>query len=205
VRCAGRCGRRGGRRQLGARTGFGSGRRSPRACPARTQPRRPAWHPRSAPGGSGRLAGCHPSRWPRYPVATCRSPSERRSPPARPAARCPRDRSAHRACAVDGLPGAAAQRVDAQQRAGLPGDDGAVARRAACLPPQGLQAGRQRPPVRLRAGPSRRLDRPTRRRAGGGPRGALHRPTSRPQGGSTVGQIVEPRADLEPAPGRLPR
>jgi IS30 family transposase len=63
VRCAGRCGRRVGRRPLGVRTVFGSGRRSAAACPARMRLRRPAWHPRSGPGGSGRLAGCR-SCWP---------------------------------------------------------------------------------------------------------------------------------------------
>ena len=63
--------------------------------------------------------------------------------PARPAARCPGDRSPHAACAVDGLTRAAPQRVDPEQRVGLPGDDrrngtpsgGPVARRSPSSPP----------------------------------------------------------------------
>ena len=64
---------------------------------------------------------------------------------------------------------------DSQLRSAVSGDDRAVARAAACEPPEGLQARQQRHAARLRAGPSRRADRQTRRRAGGGTRCALRR------------------------------
>jgi hypothetical protein len=79
VRCAARCGRQAGRRLRGARIACGSGRRSLAARRART--RRPwlACRRPSAPDGSGRLAGCRRSRWPRCRGDTCRWLSARRS------------------------------------------------------------------------------------------------------------------------------
>jgi hypothetical protein len=56
--------------------------------------------------------------------------------------------------AVDGLAGTAAQRIDAQLRGGVPGDDCTVARRAACEPPKGLQACGERRVAQTRAEPS---------------------------------------------------
>ena len=38
-----------------------------------------------------------------------------------------------------------------------------------------------------------------------GPDGAVHRPPSRPPSGPALGEVVEPGADLAPAPARLPR
>ena len=171
VRCGRGCGRRVGRRRRGARIASGSGRRSPAACRARTRPPRPVCHPRSGRGGSGRLAGCRRSRWPRCRGATCRSPSARRSRSCtRKRSGCARSPAGSVVIAVDDLAGAASQRVDPQQRVGVSGDDGAVARRAARQPPEGRQARRQRPAARVRAGSSRRQDRSARRRARGRPR-----------------------------------
>lgn len=48
----------------------GSGARSPKASRPRMQPPRPAWHPRLAPGGSERLAGCDRSALPRRLAVT---------------------------------------------------------------------------------------------------------------------------------------
>ena len=79
-----RCGRLAGRRWRGVSIGCGSGRRSRMGCPVRT----PLWcvacRRRWGPGGSAKVAACHRSAWPRRRVATCRSPSARRSPCSRP-------------------------------------------------------------------------------------------------------------------------
>jgi hypothetical protein len=79
-----RCGRLAGRQWRGVSIGCGSGRRSRMGCPVRT----PLWcvacRRRWGPGGSAKVAACHRSAWPRRRVATCRSPSARRSPCSRP-------------------------------------------------------------------------------------------------------------------------
>ena len=70
-RCAASCARRGGR-PAGSGTNdrvFGS--RSPRESRARKQRPLSVWHPRLAPGGSVRLAGCDPSASGRCPAVTC--------------------------------------------------------------------------------------------------------------------------------------
>jgi hypothetical protein len=85
------------------------------------------------------------------------------------------------------------------------GDDRAVALRTARQPPQGVQARRGRCAAGVRAGPPGRHDRQTRRRASARPRCVFHRPTPRPPSGSALGEVVEPRAALEPPPGRFPR
>ena len=70
--------------------------------------------------------------------------------------------------------------------------------------PQGFQAGLQRPPPQIRSGSSGWVDRPPGWRAGAGTPGALVRSPSWAPKGSTVGNILEPGADLEPAPDRFP-
>ena len=125
--------------------------------------------------------------------------------PARPAARGPWDRSPHRSFTIDDFAGASPQRLDSQSLGDLSGDDRAVARRTARQPPQGGQARRGRWAAGVRAGPPGRHDRQTRRRAGARARCGVHRPTPRPPSGSALGQVLEPRADLQPPPGRFPR
>ena len=108
----------------------GSGRRSRAGCRARMLRCRPACRRRSASGGFGRVAGCRPSRCPRRRGGTCRLPSGRRSPrSARPRRRGQGDRASARPLAVNDLQGAASQRHP-RRRAGVPGHDRPVARRA---------------------------------------------------------------------------
>ena len=102
--------------------------------------------------------------------------------PARAEARCPRDRPADRAFTVDDLPGAAPERVDPHRRAGVPGDHGAVARRAASEPTQGRQARSERPAARVRRGPPRRQGQATRWQPRARPRRQVHRPPARSPG-----------------------
>jgi cytochrome P450 len=83
--------------------------------------------------------------------------------PARAETRGSRDCPADRAVTVDDLPGAAPERVDPHRGAGVPGDHGAVARRAASKPTEGSQARRERPAARVRRGPPRWQDQATRR------------------------------------------
>jgi putative transposase len=68
-----------GRRWGGVDSGISSGRPLPVDCPARTLQGHPAFRRLSERGGSAKVAGCHPSIWPSYRGAICRSPSERRS------------------------------------------------------------------------------------------------------------------------------
>ena len=75
-----------GRRWRGVSIGNGSGRRSPAGCPARTPPWCVGYRRRWGRGGSGRVAACHQPVWLRCRAATCRSPSEKRSPSSRPKA-----------------------------------------------------------------------------------------------------------------------
>ena len=114
----------------------GSGRRSRAGRRARTLPCRPGCRRRLASGGFGRVAGCRPSRCPRRRGGTCRLPSARRSLFCAPGRRGQGDRASARPLAVDDLAGAATQRRDARRRAGVPGDDRAVACRHAGAAPQ---------------------------------------------------------------------
>ena len=68
-----------GRRWEGVSTSVDSGKPSPEGYPVKMPQGWPAFHPLSARGGSAKVAGCHPSIWPRCRGATCRLPSERRS------------------------------------------------------------------------------------------------------------------------------
>jgi hypothetical protein len=101
-----RCARLVGRRWRGVRIGSGSGRRSRTGCPARTPPWCVAYRQRWGRGGSGKVAACHQPVWPRCRAATCRSPSEKRSPSSRPKAV---------ACARS-LAGSAVQRRQSRER-----------------------------------------------------------------------------------------
>ena len=125
--------------------------------------------------------------------------------PARTAMRRARDRSPPRPLTLDDLPGAASQRVDPQPHGDVSSVDRAVARRTSRLPPQGLEARRERPAASVCAGPPRGRDRQARRGSRAGPAGAVGRSPPRAPSRSTVGHFVEPRTDLQPAPARLPR
>src|SRR5215218_5661921 len=81
-----RCAHLVGRRWRGVSIGNGSGRRSRTGCPARTPPWCVAYRRRWGRGGSGRVAACHQPVWLRCRAATCRSPSEKRSPSSPPKA-----------------------------------------------------------------------------------------------------------------------
>jgi putative transposase len=63
-----------------ASTSSGSGRQSHADCPARMPQSRPAFHPRSGTGGSGKVVACEQSAPPIYQAATSPSRGERRSP-----------------------------------------------------------------------------------------------------------------------------
>jgi len=79
VRCGARCGHRVGRQPHGARTGSCSGRRSPVVRQPTTGRTWRECRQRLGRGGSGRVAGCHQSRWTHDRDATCRLPSGKRS------------------------------------------------------------------------------------------------------------------------------
>ena len=81
---------------------------------------------------------------------------------------------------VDDLAGAAPQRVDADVAARVQGVDRAVARRAACPPPEGREAGHQRAAPRLRAGPARRRRPSARRPSRSGPDGPAWKGRNKP-------------------------
>jgi len=204
-RCAGRCGRRAGRRLRDGRTVSGCGERSRVVRRARAPPSRRACRRRLAAGGSGTVGGCRQfSLAPllgRYlsfaerdeiAILHAQGVSVRGISPSRP-------------CRVDGLEGAAPERIDTQSRDRVPSDDGAVARRATREPPEGLEAGRERAAARVRAGSARRKDRQAGRRAGARAGRAVWRPTAGSSSGSPLGEGVESGADRESAPGRLPR
>jgi len=70
-RCAASCARRGGRRAGSGTNDRVFGSRSPRGSRVRKQRSLSVWHPRLAPGGSVRLAGCDPSASGRCPAVTC--------------------------------------------------------------------------------------------------------------------------------------
>ena len=79
--------------------------------------------------------------------------------PARPARRGPGDRPAAGPVAVNDLAGASPPRIYSHVSPRVPGVDGPVARRAACQPPEGRQARRERTAWPLRARPPRGEDR----------------------------------------------
>ena len=101
-------------------------------CPARTPPGVSGCRRRWGRGGSVRVAACRRPVWPRCRAATCRSPSEKRSPILK-AQGCGVREIARQAAAgrLDDLAGGAPQRRDPWRAAGVSGHDRAVARRSA--------------------------------------------------------------------------
>ena len=84
VRDVFRCGRRVVPRRDAVSIGVGSGRRSPAGCPATRRRWGPACPSRSERDGSAKVEACRRSAWPLCRGATCRLPSEKRSPSCTP-------------------------------------------------------------------------------------------------------------------------
>ena len=191
----------------GVRTGSGSGRRSLGACRARTPPSRRACHPRSGRGGSVKLAACRRSR--SAPLSgRYLSFAEREEIAILHAQRCGVREIARRigrspSTISRELRRNAATRSD---RLDVSGDDGAVACRAAGPSPEGRQARRQRSRCAstCRTVSPATIDRPDGELVPGPTVRWIGRRHGR-RAGPAVGEVVEPGADLEPAPGRLPR
>ena len=174
-------------------------------CRARTRRARRGCRRPVGVGGSARLAGCRLSRWLRCRGAICRLPSGRRSRSfmlselgcarSRVGWVVPRRRS-RGSCAATRRRGRIGWSIGRRLRSGT--RSGARAARRCRSSPRTTAA-------RVRAGSSRRRDRETRRRAGAraGVRFIGRRHGRSP--GPALGEGVEPGADREPAPGRLPR
>jgi len=192
VRCVARCGRLGGRRRQGVKTGSGSGKRLLVGCRARTRRARLGCRRRSGRGGSGKLAGCHRSRWVQGQAALCPLPSGRRSRSCTLSVVGESDRPNPGPGAVDDLAGAAPQWVDAYVSAGVSGVDGAVAPGAARASSQGREARSERSASRVRAGSSRWRDHPTRWRVGGRPGGGVDRSAPRSPPGPALARSWSP-------------
>ena len=71
--------------------------------------------------------------------------------------------------------------------------------------PKVARLAAERAALRVCAGPARRHDHQARRRSCAGPRRAVDRTAPRAPGRPALGRVVEPGADREPAPDRLPR
>ena len=156
-------------------------------------------------GGSGRVAACHQPVWLPCRAATCRSPSEKRSPSSRPkAVACARSlagsavqrRPSRGSCAAMLRPVAGCWSIGPRPRSGTPIDVPSARRW-----PSSPATTRYR--STCRTGLPGWSPRPTARRC----------PVPRFAGSDAVtgaartgdGQVVESGADRLPAPGRLPR
>ena len=202
-----RCGRRVGRRWPGGSIGSGSGRRSGAGCRARTRRWRPACRSQSGPGGSARLAGCPPVT--QAPLSgRFLSFAEREEIAILHA----------RGCGVREI----ARRAAAGRRRRSPGSCAGTPRPGAGR----WSTGPRRPSGTLTGGPGGRRSRSSPRTTSlrDYVQDRLAGMITRPDGALCAGPdvrwigrrhgrradrrwagVVEPGADREPAPGRLPR
>jgi len=204
--CVARCGRRGGRRSRGARTGFAFGNRSPAVRRVRMRLLQPGCRRRSGQGGFVRLAGCRQSRWLRCRSGICRLPSGKRSRSSTPSASgCGRSlagwvdprRRSRGSCAATRPLAATRSCIGQRRRSGMR-SDAPAARRSPSLPrtKRCVSTCRTALPARSRgpAAPQCRAMRCA---------GSVVATVAVKTG--ALGEIVESRADREPAPDRLPR